>query len=299
MDDSRAMLPLHQGMDADAAARQSFGKACLVPLTVSMVLICGYAALILIPYPGLRAYGIPGLLHIRPNSTSHVSTHVSVDAFLCPREMICSEGLVQLLLIATARISAYALYVVFALALVTKCYCLVLWLSGSALAIYIPFKWTHEMHRLTGIIFVVCSLIHTVAHVIRWGLRGGGSYISRMLLHPAGLSGCVAVFFSLVAILPMWWHEWAKKLKLTFEIRHTMHLLVVCMGFALLWHHLHLIIFCLASFGLWAADRSFLFFFRTIRVEDVCPSRASLMAVCRCAGQTRLVSNTTRDNTCV
>ena len=33
-------------------------------------------------------------------------------------------------------------------------------------------QWLHEMHRLSGKVFLWGSFVHTSAHLLRWGIRG-------------------------------------------------------------------------------------------------------------------------------
>ena len=107
-----------------------------------------WQALLFLPGESVWAAS-PGLLFWRDaapmngtNSTVAVASHVGGDnPKLCPRASICSEGPLELLLIAIARTSAYSLYVAVALAFLTKCYCSLHWLRTTPVGLYVPLQW--------------------------------------------------------------------------------------------------------------------------------------------------------------
>lgn len=242
------------------AAMRSFYDACVRPLVVVPILVMlTIASLALLPAGDFS----PGLLHWdERNGTIH-------RIYVCPRATICSEGPAQLVLIGIARLSGYSLYVALGLAMLSKCYCALHWLRNTPTSEFFPLQWTHELHRLVGMIFFCGSLVHTAAHFARWTLRGGALECLRMLRFSAAISGVVATVLLVVAVLPMWRPQWFKRCKLSFEQRHWLHLLCVPMGFVLCWHHSNIAYFCFALFGVWGMDRAYLFFVKTRRVEDV------------------------------
>lgn len=320
----RQRPPRDEAGGASKAAR-SFCKRCVKPLViVPTILLCTFASLALLP-ESARWYGSPGLLTWSEQPSTHNGSVPVVHFAICPRPTICSEGLAQIILIAIARLSGYSLYVALGLAMGTKCYCMLYALRNTLASEYVPLQWVHELHRLAGIIFLIGSIVHTIAHLVRWVLRDGVHELHLMLLHPTGVSGVISVLLLLIAVLPMWKPAWFKYFKLSFEARHWMHLCVVPMGIVLCWHHTNILRFCVALFGepqhqhpkpaasaprpcpihaglrechamhshssipladiicahelvpafasrsagMWGLDRSYLFFFKTRRVEDV------------------------------
>jgi hypothetical protein len=247
-----------------ARAVKSFYRECVKPLVVlPTIFLCGVAALALLPSTD-HWHGSPGLLRWT-NSTNSSELQVSI----CPRATICSEGTTQLLLIAVARLSGYSLYVAFALAMLTKCYCSCQWLRNTPISVMLPLQWMHELHRLVGIIFVSGAFVHTTAHLVRWYLRGGRSELHLMICHHTGLSGTIAILLLVIAVLPMWKPRWFRRCKVSYETRHWLHLCVVPMGITLCWHHPNTLKFCFATYTFWALDRAYLFFFKTRRLDDV------------------------------
>ena len=54
------------------------------------------------------------------------------------------------------------------------------------------------MHKLQGKIFFWLALLHSVAHIIRWGVRGELGTLSQTMF-----SGYFAMFFMFTAVLSM------------------------------------------------------------------------------------------------
>ena len=284
-----------------------FVRHMLLPLVVVPTLVLlFYASLVFLP----RGPS-PGLLTWMPANHSTASAQTSAAESLagqdvaghgvwtiCPRETICSEGAAQLLLLAIARLSAYSLYVCLAVAMLSKCYCILYFLRSTALALWVPFQWLHNLHRVVGIGCYYGSVVHTLAHLARWALRsidrsggsvsssgrsGGAHFIGLMLIHPTGLSGLIAVTLLVLAVSSMHCREFVmKRLKLTYETRHLLHLLVAPMLVVLCWHHQNVAIFCAILLSVWLVDRTYLFLFKTIRVEEVTFTRLSDGSVQMC-----------------
>lgn len=242
-----------EGNASKAARTVYYYQRCVCPLVVvPTILLCAFASLALLPNHS-HWYGSPGLLtwseHEPSGNVSRNGSVVLVHLVICPRPTICSKGAVQIILLAIARLSGYSLYVSLGLVMVTKCYTTLYSLRNTLMSEYLPLQWVHELHRLTGLVFLSGSVLHTIAHLIRWGLRDGAREFHAMLLHPTGISGVIAMLLLLVAVLPMWKPAWFRCCKLSFEARHWMHLCVVPMGIALCWHHTNILRFCIALFG--------------------------------------------------
>lgn len=257
-----------------------FGRHCVLPLLVVPVcILVAYASLIFIPL-GVNS---PGMLNQKAAGNTSVVTD-SVVMSLCTgmSSHICSEGFTQILLLAVSRLSAYSLYVTLAMSVISKCYCTMLFLQSTVLSLHLPFRHVHDLHRLAGLAFAWASLIHTAAHLTRWALRQADSTksisfedsIGYHLTSPTGISGVFAIILLGISILPMWRaHFFSKTLKVSFERRHTLHLLVVPMMIVLCWHHLHVTVICGLLITYWAFDRIYLVLYKTIRVDDVAFTR--------------------------
>ena len=250
------------------ARHHRFFRHMLVPLAVVPTIVALFiASLAFLPAGAFS----PGLLNLSSN----------VTATICPRATICSEGTVQIGLLAIARLSAYGLYVALALAMITKCYCSLHFLRSTIIAQYIPFQWIHNLHSTMGVVAMYLTFLHTAAHLARWAVRDASSAtapIGAMLYHQTGASGLVAVALFIIAIVPMtdlYKKHLAKRLKWTFEARHAMHLLSVPMLLSLSWHHHNIAVFCGVVVSIWALDRSYLVLFKTTRVNDVTFTRLS------------------------
>jgi hypothetical protein len=265
------------------AKKITFTRNLAVPLlVVPAVLLMLYSALVLLPGDSVWL-GSPGLLfwtldpplnvpHINGTVVSHVGGN---NPKLCPRDSICSEGPLEISLIAIARLSAYTLYPALALAFLTKCYCTLHWLRTTPISLYFPLQWIHSLHRVSGMMFMLGSIVHTVAHLVRWAVRGGGAEIHRQLSSRTGLSGVGALTFLFAAVLPMYlkqctkWIEQPHKWRPSFEMRHWLHLMVVPMLIILLWHQGNVTIVCAVLLCIYGLDRGYLILFKTYRVEDV------------------------------
>ncbi len=154
-------------------------------------------------------------------------------ASLCPtnRPYICSEGITQIILIAIARVSAFASYVMVGFVFVSKMHSTIHFLSSTIFSQTAPIENMHRLHSIMGRIYGVLALVHTVTHIVRWGMRGE---IALLVISRPGLSGIFGMLSMAVAVLSM---TLAKRFKgrISFEARFTAHwsftVLVLAMAF--------------------------------------------------------------------
>ena len=181
---------------------------------------------------------------------------------ICPRASICSEGVAQVILIALARISAFALYVCMAWTFASKMHSWHHFLSSTYAENIFPFESMHKVHHRQGTYFAALALLHTIVHIIRWGLR---KELGTIGLESAGVSGYFAMFFMVVVI---WSMTLAKKVKwMKFEHRFNLHWLFSGVVFALCFHTKRTTIITLFFAGSWFADYIYGYLFRTHRLD--------------------------------
>jgi len=229
--------------------------AVLLPMFVSL----WYAAAMLLP-PEIREdfqitkyfLWTPG--DLRKNSSGQV--------MICPRASICSEGIAQILLIATARITAFASYVTMGLTFFSKMHSTINFLSSTYLETIIPFASLHKIHKWYGLIYAILAILHTIVHLVRWSLR---RELGSVGLGRAAVSGYFATFFM---ILIIWSVTLAKRMKwMTFERRFNVHWLFTLLAVALCFHTKRTRIITLVFVGLWFLDYLYGYIFRTHRLE--------------------------------
>jgi hypothetical protein len=153
---------------------------------------------------------------------------------LCPRSSICSEGVMQVVLISIARLSAFASYVVMGITFLSKMHHSIRFLSSSYLRTFIPFESLHHIHENTGTYFAVLAFVHTITHYFRYILRQDINQLGTQV-HVSGLCGTLSM---LIIIISM--SSFAKKFKDTigtFERRLNTHWMFVILCIALCFHH--------------------------------------------------------------
>jgi hypothetical protein len=195
----------------------------IIPVAVCII----YAIAILFP-PGARAK-VPMLLYTKGALTQ---TEDGVP-ILCPRAAICSEGILQIVLIGISRLTAFASYVFTAHTFLSKMHCTSHALSTTYLGTLIPFPRLHNVHKVTGRWYGGLILVHTIAHIIRWIIRRD---MSLLIDTPVGISGLVGVVCIVMIITIM--SPWARKKDLlTFERRITAHwIFTLCLVLAMAFH---------------------------------------------------------------
>ena len=168
-------------------------KFYLWALVIPMVISLWYAAAIVFP-PAARSKA-PYLLWTDGALTYNQQGHPKI----CPRASICAEGILQIMLIVLARLSAFALYVVMGLTFISKMHSTIHYLSKTYLSTKIPFQSFHEVHKRTSKIFGFLALLHTFTHYLRYILRGD----SGQILTRVHISGLVAMLVMMIVILIM------------------------------------------------------------------------------------------------
>ena len=150
---------------------------------------------------------------------------------VCPRASICSQGWLEIALLALARISAFASYVVMGVTFLTKMHSLNHFLSSTYLRAFIPFETFHDIHSHLGIWFAVLTFSHAISHYIRYIIREDGAQL-RVQVHYSGLIALTSMGIVVLSMMPF-----VKKriIHAGFETRLTAHwfflLLVIALSF--------------------------------------------------------------------
>lgn len=180
-----------------------------------------YAAAILFP---TSWYGACPVLVWTPSAQTR---NDDGEFTICPRSSICSEGAFQVFLISVARLTAFASYVVQGLAFASKMHSTIHFLSGTYANYLVPFESLHHVHAFTGASYSILALLHTLAHLIRWGVR---TELGEWCGSRVGLSGIFAMLSMALVVFIM--SPWGKKMSigkrdsknmLAFENRFAIH----------------------------------------------------------------------------
>ena len=140
-------------------------KFYLIYLGIPSLLVAWYAAAILFP-PGYRAK-YPALLW----TDGALTYEDDGTPEICPRTTICSEGVVQIILITISRLTAFVGYIFMAFTFWSKMHNMSHALSNTYCSMNFPFPHFHEVHKFSGGGYAVLAILHTIGHIIRWILR--------------------------------------------------------------------------------------------------------------------------------
>eukprot|EP01050_Picozoa_sp_SAG11_P015526 SAG11_NODE_2022_length_3911_cov_2.647954_2_plen_742_part_00 len=256
---STIVNPLHDSAAAAAGepSRQA-GQGLGVLQWCQVVSVC-YAALVLLPSGsgmGSTQWGDDGA----ENGNSTASEEYPR---LCPRAIICSEGWFQLALIGGARLSAYAMFPLLAVAYLTKCHALTTVLERTIVSVWLPLHDLHQVHASAGRAIGWLTLVHALCHGCRWAAR---RELGLLLSAPAGASGLVAALCAAPICLLMGGPA-RLRASLSWEVRKAAHLLCAPFGIALLWHTPRMLVFCTAVMGVYGADQAFTVFAASHRID--------------------------------
>jgi len=195
---------------------------CIGALAIPTIISLWYASAILFP-PGARK---------KAGFILWTDGHLKYEQgrpIICPRDSICSEGVLQIILIALARLSAFASYVAMGMTFLSKMHSLIHFLSNTYLSMIIPFESLHDVHTLTGRMFGWLAFLHTLTHYVRYAIRRDADQIGSQV-HISGLFAMMAM-----AVVTLSMSSYAKKY-LAFEKRFNAHWVFLIVVLALLFH---------------------------------------------------------------
>ena len=135
--------------------------------------------------------------------------------------------------------------------------------AGTIIGFYVPLELMHVSHRFSGLLLFSSALVHTIAHVIRWGVRGE----LLLLTERAGLSGVFAMLFMTAVVLPMLLPR--LKHAIAFESRFRLHWLFVVVVFACLFHATRTAYIMLVVVGAWILDYAYQMICMTYKLDHV------------------------------
>lgn len=157
---------------------------------------------------------------------------------ICPRSSICAEGIMQLMMIVIARITAFTSYVFMTFTFISKMHFLMRFLSSTYLRKYIPFESLHHIHVRIAKFYGALVIIHVISHYVRYILRRNVDLVEQLQsrVHVSGLIGVLCIFILILGMSPF-----IKRLKnriCNFEIRFNIHWIgMVILCIALCFHH--------------------------------------------------------------
>jgi len=170
---------------------------------------------------------------------------------ICPRPSICSEGILQIVLISIARVTAFASYVFMGITFLSKMHVTIHRLSTSYIRTFVPFESLHHFHTFSGKVFASLAVLHTISHYIRYIVRQEVDQLSTRV-HISGLCSILAMITVVLCMSSI-----AKRFKDSigkFEKRLNSHWLFIVLCVALCFHHVRTKIITLIFFGLWCLD---------------------------------------------
>ena len=126
---------------------------------------------------------------------------IDMDTCICPRETICADDLVSMILLTISRCSAWFDYPLYMCLFLSKCNNLNNYLQKTVLRCYINFSDYHKVHRLFGIIVGIESASHSFFHLFRWKCRSDD--IKLLWTSQTGITGLIALVTGAFIILPM------------------------------------------------------------------------------------------------
>jgi hypothetical protein len=183
---------------------------------VPTLLVVWYAAALLFPKAAKDKY--PYLIW----DDSQLEIQDDGQLSLCPKQSICSEGLMQIILIGISRLTAYASYVYVGLVFISKMNNLNHFLSSTYLQIYVPFHAMHYIHTDAASIYSVLILLHGLSHYIRYILRGEETL--QQLGTSVHISGCIGIVSLFTLMVSMKIPNLVKKYwNVKFEYRLNIH----------------------------------------------------------------------------
>ena len=154
-----------------------------------------------------------------------------IDYCICPREAVCAESVQEIIYLAIARTSIYAVYPFILLLFLSKANHLVTLLQSSVFSVWIDFPDLHHLHVVGGKVVELATWVHVFFHCLRWGIR---SEMDLLVNNVTGLTGLVATIVMPFITWPML-SEYLRK-RLCFEYRKGLHYLSWVWGLALVFH---------------------------------------------------------------
>jgi len=182
--------------------------------------ILGFVQLVLCVYAAVSAFS--------PKPAGMLEDDMNT---ICPRDTICSKGKLELVSLGISRLTAFWMYAPLVLVFLTKCHALRSMLHNSAVSVFVPFCDEHDFHMLMGKYIAGASVIHTIFHLVRWGVQSNLEYNWSTV---PGRTGWIATIAMTLVIVPMGVPQ--IKQRLAFETRKGLHYFCIIAGICLASH---------------------------------------------------------------
>jgi hypothetical protein len=151
---------------------------------------------------------------------------------ICARPTINALTRAQLACLAVSRVAAYLLYPLYLVLFLTMARNLRAYLQFTIVSEYVPLTSLHHLHVRAGMWVGIGVTIHSIFHLIRWGLQGK---LSDFLLHSqTGRTGVVGLILTPLIVGPM--RLGRLRQAVSFEVRKRLHYLSWLWALALCAH---------------------------------------------------------------
>jgi hypothetical protein len=161
-------------------------------------------------------------------------------------------------LLAVSRVTAFLLYVPIVFTFLTGCHSLLTALRSTALSVFLSLeRFQHDLHFFAGRLFLAYAGLHTIGHLIRWGLR---SELSMLVDSQVGLTGTTAMLALMAVCAAHSKLRIIKFFKWSWETRMNVHYLFIVLVAACVFHTpgiLRLPAVVLVAIGFWCVDKTF------------------------------------------
>lgn len=214
------------------------------------LIVTFYALLFLLPKQHFKSIGL-----LEPDSRR---------PRVCPRMSICSEGYLEIALLAGARLSASYMLIPIAAVFLTKARLALAQWNKTILSIILPAFDLHQIHVSAGWQVAACSVFHVACHIARYAKRGMLATIS---LKRVGWSGWIA--FAMLLPVALLQTSFFRRL-FSYEVRKPAHVIgALIFAVAGVFHGpLALpVVLCLCC-AVYILDVVYTNFWRTWRVEN-------------------------------
>ena len=212
------------------------------------------------------------------------------QGWVCPRRTICAGDWLSIVLLAVSRTSAYFCYPLMMLVFLSKANNLRTLFMHSPLVLVVPLYDLHEMHTFCGRVVELLVIVHSVCHMVRWGLQGEFHFLWSNV---TGRSGAIALLVTPLIAWPMSWAifkkteievstngsdgrgGFEKKLMpnpfcLSWEVRKALHYLSIAWGICIVLHapKTHIGYLVGIPVFMYIADYIYGFFWRTYQIAQ-------------------------------
>jgi hypothetical protein len=147
------------------------------------------------------------------------------------KRAVVAKNRLCLIFLAISRISAFTLYPPMFLIFMTKCKATINFLMRTPLSMFMTDD-QHEFHSFCGKYIAYDVWVHTVFHLLRWGVQGN---IDLLWTNPTGISGLIVVLACPLITFPMFIEP--LRLALNYEIRKGMHYLFYVFAIGMCFHN--------------------------------------------------------------